>query len=131
VEEVRRTLSGLAHLGYIRRMAGDRWRAAVIFGEHELATVIAELMPWQRALLAKGPMLPGEDQEDCRVCEAMPASLGDPTPAEYVLLRWHALEGVEGDRCYARCVAIYRAAGWTGEYDARDLHGFVGNEMGC
>lgn len=27
-----------------------------------------------------------------------------------------------------RCVAIYRAAGWTGEYDARDLHGFEGDD---
>jgi hypothetical protein len=35
------------------------------------------------------------------------------------LLDYHGAEGSEGAACYRRCIAIYRAAGWTGEYDAR------------
>lgn len=101
----------------------------------ELPALIEELPDDVRALLARGPMLPGEAQEDCRVCEALDMPWMPParpwSHAACLLHDFHTAEGQRGEACYRRCVAIYRAAGWTGEYDARDLHGFVGNEMGC
>jgi hypothetical protein len=105
--------------------------------EVDLAELIAQLPLGRRRLLARGPMLPGEMQAECRVCEA----LGEPWTLRCVagaprwiedaalpLFDYHAAEGNKGEAAYRRCVAIYRAAGWTGEYDARDLHGFEGDD---
>lgn len=76
-------------------------------------------------------MLPGEMQAECRVCEAL-AELewrsGRQHKAAAALLDYHAEAGQLGPEAYQRCVDIYRAAGWTGEYDARDLHGFEGDD---
>lgn len=86
--------------------------------------------------LARGPMLPGEMQADCRVCEALgePWKLvqaaGAPRWAKVALLLFdfHQAEGNQGAAAYQRCVTLYRAAGWTGEYDARELHGWEGED---
>lgn len=103
----------------------------------DLSALVAKLPEGMRMVLAKGPMLPGEMQENCRVCEALrePWKLvnmaGAPAwieKAALPLFDWHQLDGSDGEAAYARCVAIYRAAGWTGEYDARELHGWEGDD---
>lgn len=105
----------------------------------DLAQLTHEIPLGRRQALARGPMLPGEQtqhegdrDEGCRVCEAL-VDLEWRTPhrqhrAAAALLDYHGAEGAYGEAAYERCVAIYRAAGWTGEYDARDLHGFEGDD---
>lgn len=103
--------------------------------EAELPSLIAQLPEDKRAQLALGPTLPGEGV--CRVCDA----LGEPwrlalaagapgwiEGAALPLFDFHQAEGKYGEAAYRRCVAIYRATGWTGEYDARELHGFEGDD---
>lgn len=97
----------------------------------ELPALIEELPESVREQLAKGPMLPGEDADDCRVCLALDTPWLHDEPWSMAGCRlhdFHTAEGQQGEACYRRCVAIYRAAGWTGEYDARDLHGFEGDD---
>lgn len=98
----------------------------------DLVALVRGLPLSRRKLLAKGPMLPGEMQNECRVCEAL-LDLEWRMPdrqhkAAAALLDYHGEAGQIGPECYQRCVSIYRAAGWTGEYDARDLHGFEGDD---
>lgn len=97
----------------------------------DLAALVAKLPLSRRQKLARGPMLPGEMQNTCRVCEALISlewRCSDRHVAAGALLDYHTAAGDRGEECYQRCVAIYRAAGWTGEYDARDLHGFEGDD---
>lgn len=99
--------------------------------ESALPGLIEQLPDDVRAALARGPMLPGEG-DDCRVCEALDMlwlrPLAPWAEARCAIHDFHQAEGKHGEAAYRRCVAIYRAAGWTGEYDARDLHGFEGDD---
>lgn len=95
--------------------------------ELELPRLVAQLPEAARELLAQGPMLPGEMGEDCRVCLAL-RPLPVTTENALTIYRWHQAPWPNGDEQYRRCLAIYRAAGWAGEYDARDLHGFQGDD---
>lgn len=118
---------------YARDLLTGEWRFL------DLAKLVREIPLSCRQVLARGPMLPGEyakhggdRDESCRVCEAL-VDLEWRTPDRQhrpaaALLDYHGAEGAFGEHVYERCVAIYRAAGWTGEYDARELHGWEGDD---
>jgi hypothetical protein len=78
----------------------------------ELLRGLAERLPEEvRRELAKGPL----PEPKCRVCDVLRPKRDEASAA---LLSWKCtpLHTPEGDReAYARCLAIYRAAGWEGE----------------
>jgi hypothetical protein len=73
-----------------------------------------------RRVLEQGPIDegPGRDQfydgESCRVCLALRPYVRGATPLMHVLNDWHERRDGESDESwYARCLVIYRLAGWS------------------
>lgn len=100
--------------------------------EADLPALIAQLPAEVREVLAKGPMRPGENDDDCRVCAALDSPWLPPARpwahAGCLVHDFHTADGSYGEAAYRRCVAVYRAAGWTGVDDPRDQHGFEGDD---
>lgn len=96
----------------------------------DLVAEVAKLPDDIRARLAEGPR---QNQYSCAVCDAVGgpsfyrSGKDDPTDVVWRVYAWHEVPklfmtnnrqlhwGELSDETYKRCVATYRAAGWTGE----------------
>lgn len=115
---------GSQHLDTLQEMR----QSHVAMTVEDLQAAVDQLPDDIRARLAKGPI---PRRWDCGVCVAFgrPFWVGEPDPTDPRWIAWdyHEVPKLEMKRAnqqwygelandtYERCIATYRAAGWTGE----------------